>query len=177
MAQQLNWEKKDSLEDVKIILAKLLHRWYWIVLLLIISIFAAFIYIRYQDEIFIVNASFITKKFDNTDVNVVPALSGMGFTNQIEVNQEIPLLKSESRISETLNRLDFDVTYMVEGRLKTTELYKSHPFRIITSDSSSYVPYEQIIYLKKINENSYALHRHPQNRAGHLPAIGWLQIK
>jgi len=157
LAEQLNWEKKDILEDVKIILAKILRRWYWVVLVFIISLLVAFTYIRYQDEIYVVNTSFITKKFDQRDVNIVPALSGMSFADQIEINQEIPLLKSESRISETLNRLDFGVTYMVEGRLKTTELYQSHPFRVITSDSSAYVPYGQEIYLDNISENSFAL--------------------
>lgn len=157
MADQLNWEKKDSLEDVKIILAKILRRWYWIVLVLVVSVLTAFIYIRYQDEIYVVNASFISRKFDDRSISVVPSLSGAGFLDQIEVNQEIPLLKSESRIRETLNRLDFNVTYMVEGRLKTTELYQSHPFQIITSDSSTFVPYDQEINLTRINENSYSL--------------------
>ena len=158
MAEQINWEQKDSLEDVKIILAKILRRWYLVAIAVIIALTAAYLYIRYQDEIYVVNASFISRKFDDRRVNVVPGLSDVGgFTERIEVYQQIPLLKSEERITETLNRLDFGVTYMVEGRLKTTELYKTIPFRVTTLDSSAYVPYNQQIYLEKISEQSYAL--------------------
>ncbi|MCG8306757.1 MAG: hypothetical protein MI975_05145, partial [Cytophagales bacterium] len=158
MAQQLNWEKKDSLEDVKIILAKILRRWYWVVLVLIIALTCAYLYIRYQDEVFVVKASFISRKFDTRGASVVPTVGEADrFIERIEVNQQIPLLKSEKRIIETLNRLDFDVSYMVEGRLKTAELYKSNPYKVVTVDSSNYIPYNRKIYLKKINAQSYTL--------------------
>ncbi|MCK5471490.1 MAG: polysaccharide biosynthesis tyrosine autokinase, partial [Cyclobacteriaceae bacterium] len=68
-----------------------------------------------------------------------------------------PLLKSEKRIIETLKRLDFDVSYMVEGRLKTTELYKTNPYKVVTLDSSKNIPYNQRIYLEIINNRSYSL--------------------
>ncbi|MCK5471163.1 MAG: hypothetical protein KAI99_21715, partial [Cyclobacteriaceae bacterium] len=64
MAEKFNWEKRDNLEDVKIILAKVLRRWYWVVLALTIAIIAAFLYIRYQDPLYVVKASFISRKFD-----------------------------------------------------------------------------------------------------------------
>ena len=97
MEQQLDWEKKDSLEDVKIILAKILRRWYWVVLTVIIALSAAFAYIRYEDPMYVVNASFISRKFDERGAGAVPSISDMaGFTDRIEVNQQIPLLKSKS---------------------------------------------------------------------------------
>ncbi|MCK5368577.1 MAG: hypothetical protein KAQ62_08485, partial [Cyclobacteriaceae bacterium] len=61
------------------------------------------------------------------------------------------------RIIETLKRLDFDVSYMVEGRLKTTELYKTNPYKVVTLDSSKNIPYNQRIYLEIINNRSYSL--------------------
>lgn len=158
MAEQINWGKRDNLEDVKIILAKILRRWYWVVLTLAIAIIAAFLYIRYQDRVYVVKASFISRKFDDRRVNLVPNLSDVGgFNERIEVYQQIPLLKSEERIKETLDRLEFDVTYMVEGRLKTTELYKTNPFKVVTLDSAKNIPYGKSIYLEKINSQTYSL--------------------
>ncbi len=158
MAEQINWEKKDSIEDIKIILAKILRKWYWIVLALIIAIISAFLFIRYQDPVYVVKASFISRKFDSRGASVLPTLSDVGgFNDRIEVNQQIPLLKSENRINETINRLGFDVSYFVEGRLKTTELYKTCPYKVTTIDSSKSVPYNQEIYLQKVNEHSYML--------------------
>ena len=91
MADQLNWENKDSLEDVKIILAKILRKWYWIGITFMISLFISYFYIRYQDEIYVVNSSFISRKFDDQKVSMVPTLTDGGFNQRIEVNQQIPL--------------------------------------------------------------------------------------
>jgi capsular exopolysaccharide synthesis family protein len=157
LADQLKWETKDSLEDIKIILAKILRRWYWIVIVLVLSLTVAYLYIRYQDPVYIVRASFISRKFDDRTVNLVPRLTELGFSESIEVYQQIPLLKSENRIYETLERLDFDISYFVEGRLKTTELYQSSPYVVVSDDSSGYIPYNQKIYLDKVNDRQYRL--------------------
>ena len=146
------------MEDAKIILAKVLRKWYWVLFCLIIAIAAAYLYIRYQDEVYVVRASFISRKFDDRQVNVMPEMTDVGrFTERIEVNQQIPLLKSEERITETLNRLDFDVTYVAEGRLKATELYKTNPFKVSYSDSAKNIPYGRKIYVEKINDQTYIL--------------------
>lgn len=159
MAEQINWENKDSLEDVKIILAKILRKWYWVVLALAVAITAAVLYIRYQDPIYVVKASFISRKFDDRRTSLIPSLTEfVGYSERIEVFQQIPILKSESRIIETLSRLDFDVSYMVEGNIKTTELYKGNPYKVVTLDSSKSIPYNQEIYLRKINAQSYSLY-------------------
>jgi len=157
LAEQLNWEKKDSLEDVKIILAKILRKWHWIIVALVLTLSLAFLYNRYQDPVYVVQSSFISRKFDNREVNLVPRLTELGLTERIEVFQQIPLLKSEKRIYETLSRLDFDISYFVEGRLKTTELYQSSPYKVVLDDSSRNIPYDSRIYLEKVNEKQYRL--------------------
>ncbi|NJN26302.1 MAG: polysaccharide biosynthesis tyrosine autokinase [Cyclobacteriaceae bacterium] len=159
MAEQLNWESKDNLEDIKILLAKVLRRWHWVAISFALAMAAAYLYIRYQDPVYVVNSSFISRKFDDRRNDVVPNISEFGgFSDRIEVFQQIPLLKSELRISETLRRLNFGVTYIVEGRLKKTELYKSTPFTVLTSDSSKSIPYEIPIYIERHNDRSFALH-------------------
>lgn len=169
MAEQINWEQKDSLEDIKILLAKVMRRWYWVALALIVAVVAAFLYIRYQDPIYVVKSSFISRKFDDRGAAGMPIFGESGgFVERIEVNQQIPLLKSENRIIETLNRLDFGISYMVEGRLKTTELYKTSPFKVITLDSSKVIPYNQQIYLEKVDADSYALSSSDEQFNAHL---------
>lgn len=159
MAEQINWENQDSLEDVKIILAKILRKWHWVVLALAIAITTAVLYIRYQDSVYVVKASFITMKFDNRKASMMSDLTGFGsLSERIEINQQIPLLKSENRIIETLRRLDFDISYFVEGRMKATEIYNSNSYKVFNQDSSVNIPYNQSIYLEKINEHSYSLY-------------------
>ena len=88
MAEQINWEQKDSLEDIKILLAKVMRRWYWVALALIIAIISAFLYIRYQDPVYVVKSSFISRKFDDRGASAMPFLAESGgFVERIEVNQ------------------------------------------------------------------------------------------
>ena len=145
MAEQFNWEKKDSLEDVKIILAKVLSKWYWLMLGLLLGLAGAYLFNRYKAPEYELKASFISKKFQESSNSLVPALSDAGLfsTERIEIFQQIPLLKSEERILETLRRLDFEVTYVAEGRLISSELYKSSPFAVVTSDSAKKHPIRQ----------------------------------
>ena len=122
--QQDNWESKDGMEDVKKFLGRIRKNWFWIAGALVIALAAAFLMNRYLfKSVYVINASFITKKFD--EKSNAGQLSGLietdAFRQNIEVYQEIPLLKSEDKIRETLRRVTFDVSYFAEGRLKTTE--------------------------------------------------------
>lgn len=157
MAEERNLENTDNFAEARKFIGRLLRRWYWIVGSVLIALTLAYLFNRYEDPIYVVKASFITKKFDQgTGTKLDGVLDGEVFRQQIEVNQEIPLLKSQSKIDETLSRLNFGISYYVEGNLKTAESYQNSNYTVHL-DSSENLPYNIPIFIDYQNGSSYQL--------------------
>jgi len=124
--EQLSWEKKNDLDETKRAVGKILRRWPWILVSLVIALFVAYLFNRYETPLYMTYAKIITRKFYENSGNAGFVLDRQNlFTPNIEVWQEIPLLKSFDKINATIERLDFDVSYFAKGQLKTTEIYKN----------------------------------------------------
>ena len=53
-----------------------------------------------------------------------------GEGEQLDFTNEMLILSSRRLINETIEKLDLDVSYLIEGRIKTGEVYKGTPFYI-----------------------------------------------
>lgn len=138
----------------------IISKWYWVLGFLFLSLGVAYLIIRYESPVYVVQASFLTKKFDNRNTNPLSQLTGTGgsFVGQIDVSQEIPLLKSQDRIQATLNLLDFDISYFLQGKFKTSEIYPGDFYQVIVDSTSRVNPYNIPIYLKVESDSDYALY-------------------
>ncbi len=146
------WEKSDNLDDVKKFLGKVMRYWYLILGVLIIAVITAFAFNRYTKQVYVISASFITKKFDqNRTGQLGGVIEENIFRQNIEVSQEIPFLKSQDKIEETLKRLDFGISYFVKGRFKTTEIYGPFNFKVILDSTSTSIPYGHPIFIHSKN--------------------------
>ncbi len=158
MEQRIPWENTDSFSDLKKFLGRILRRWHWVVIALFWALLIAFLVNRYETPVYQVNAAIITKKFEEGTGAMIPGFVSEGmFRNRIEVFQEIPLLKSQHKIRETIDRLDFDVSYFVEGNVKTTEVYPNSFFRIRIDSLSTNIPYNTPIYVDPGDQDTYTL--------------------
>ncbi len=162
METKVNWDESDSFSDIRKFLGKILRRWHWIVITLFWAMLIAFLYNRYQTPVYNISASIITQKFDETNnnnfSNALPQiLSSDYFQQRIEVAQEIPLLRAQSKIIATLNNLNFNVSYFVEGNVKTTEVYPGSFFTVTVDTTSTYLPYGEQITVVWNDENNYSL--------------------
>ena len=125
-------ESTDNLAELSKFLSKVLRKWHWVVMSVGISWFIAFLINRYETPVYQSNAAIITKRFDSGGEGFLPGMfQDSYFRKQIEVYQEIPLLKSHDKIRETLNRLNFDISYYIEGNVKTTEIYPYLHFHVV----------------------------------------------
>lgn len=159
MENRNNWEQRESFSDIRKFIGKILRRWHWIAIILFWSLLIAFLYNRYQTPIYNINAAIITKKFDDTKASndVSELFNESYFRTQIEVAQEIPLLKSQAKIKETLKRLNFNVTYLVEGNVKTTEVYPGSFFSAVIDTTSANIPYDIPITVNWNDGSTYSL--------------------
>lgn len=155
---QQQWDSSNGFDDVRKFIGKVLRKWYLVAGILVVIMAGAFYLNRYSPRVYVINASFITKKFDQ---NRMGQLAGVieedMFMQTMEVNQEIPFLKSQDKIEETLRRLDFGVSYFIEGRFKTTEIYGSYPYRLQYDSASTFIPYGVRIDIISENKENFVL--------------------
>lgn len=84
-------------------------------------------------------------------------MEGFGLTPGMRnVDNQIAVLSSWDMLRNTVDQLDFYVSYFVEGRLKKTELYGNLDFRVVF-DSTHVQLLSNPIYIKPIDDNTYRL--------------------
>lgn len=158
MEEKTQFEQPEKPNELLKFLRKILRNWVWILCGLIVSLVIAYLIVRYEDPIYQVKVSFVTKKFEESGSGTLGGIiDGNPFRQRIEVFQEIPLLKSEDKIRETLRRLDFDVSYFTVGRFKTTEVYRDYNFKVGVDTSSTKIPYGIPIQISSQKKLYYVL--------------------
>jgi capsular exopolysaccharide synthesis family protein len=148
----------NSLSDFNKFLGRIFRRWHWFVISIGWAILIAFLVIRYQTPVYQVVASIITKKFEEGSKSMIPGIVNDDlFRNRTEVNQEIPLLKSYDKIKETIRRMDINVSYFIEGNIKTTEIYPDFIYMVKIDSNSTMIPYGIPVYIVELSGNKYKL--------------------
>lgn len=113
-------------------------------------------------------------------------MEGFGLTPGMRnVDNQIAVLSSWDMLRNTVDQLDFYVSYFVEGRLKKTELYGNLDFRVVF-DSTHVQLLNVPMYVRPVDENSFlltieceqgALFDYAQKRmAGSVGAIKYSQV-
>jgi len=138
-----------------------LGHWPWFVLSLIITMGAAYLYLRYQSNIYNTKATILIKDEGNRaaselaafqDIGVASGLNASGFEN------EMYILKSNSLTERVVRKLNLHVTYISEGSFRSSELYNFRPFTVsvVTSDSAS-IPSFKPFYVLPVSETKFQL--------------------
>ena len=119
-------EKKQSLEEI---IAPYLVKWKWFVLSVLVAIVLAFIYLRYTPKVYQINSSIILKDAKDNRMRPTSGLfAGMDMMGVVNnVDNEIEVLRSKSIIKGTVDELNLHTAYIVEGRVKSVDLYKESP--------------------------------------------------
>jgi len=133
-----------------------LKHWYLYLISLSIALLGAYYYNWYTTPLY--NATSTILINDNKKSgNAQDLLAQMNnLDNQGGIDNEVEMIKSRSMISKTLRRLDFDVTYMLLGKIKKSELYKQSPL-LLRYDSLSFLIYDQPIYVTVTDSNHYEI--------------------
>lgn len=151
--------KEEKPIDFRKYVFKILRRWPYIFLFFAISTTLGLLYNRYANPVYSIKGQFITKKFTESK-SVIPGVVDAGYFlgGQQEVYEEIPLLKSNKKIEETLNRLNFRVSYFAEGYVKTVEQKTGNGFQVIIDTlTGANVPYGLKIFVNKKSNQEFQL--------------------
>jgi len=127
--QGMQGEEKEDLISVMEIATLFIKHWKWILLGLLVALAAAFVYLRYTTPVYKVSSSVVLKEEGRRGPSTMPGtleeIAMMGSVSNME--NELYILRSRSMIRSVINRLDLHTSYIVEGRLKSTDLYTQSP--------------------------------------------------
>jgi len=130
--------------------------WYWYATSLIVAMGGAYYYNWYSTPVYYASGTLLIND-DKRNVTTQDLLSQVSnIDNTGGIDNEIELIQSRSMVAKTLHRLDFEVSYLLQGNIKQAELYKQSPIKI-KFDSLSFRIYEKPIDLKIVDGTNYEI--------------------
>src|ERR1051326_583971 len=123
-----------TLQDIKRLWNIVRKNWWIVVLFLALALVLANIYLYKQTVIYSASTQILLKSNDQYNPSSVISdnYSYYGGTSRtfVDNSNEKRVIKSFNLIEKTLGRLDFDVSYYIVGRLKTSEQFTGIPFKL-----------------------------------------------
>lgn len=111
-----------------------LSYWYWFLLSAIVCVALAYTYLRYTVPQYSASATILVK--DDKKGGMVGELASLGEMDMLgkvksSVDNEIEIIKSKTIVESAVRDLELNIKYISEGIVKTIELYKNSPIKII----------------------------------------------
>ncbi|MDG5490123.1 tyrosine-protein kinase family protein [Psychroserpens sp. SPM9] len=131
MSEDLNpilHKKNDQGETIKYEIKKYLRYWYWFALGIILALIGAYLYLRYTPKIY--SSSAKIKILNKTKGLELPSSAFVFNRSNINLENEIEILKSYRIIEEVVEKLDLTVEYYEEGTVLTTQIDR-FPFKLV----------------------------------------------
>lgn len=158
---QFDNQSKDDAINLKDILFKYLIHWKWF--LVSILVFAALtkIYLRYSVPVYKASTTILIK--DDQSGNLASELSafqdiGLFSGSKNAIDDEIEILKSRSLVEKTVKKGEFNIKYISEGRIKSSDAYGANPIQIdfLNKDKKFYKK-DTIVTVQILNDNKFDL--------------------
>ncbi|MEN9370860.1 MAG: protein involved in gliding motility EpsB, partial [Bacteroidota bacterium] len=162
-------------KDIKKGLSTISKNWYWFVIFIGLGVIIGGAYLYNATKYYGATTELLIKPqkdpFKDALSESLPSAP-----RKEDIANEVKIIKSTKLIDETINKLNLDIGYYIEGRLKTGEVYKGTPFTVVgkLTDKSLYnVPFEikilnQQSFIVEINTDDYKFKR--QSKFG-VPVI------
>ena len=150
-------ENLDSGINIKELIGKFLHHWFWFVLGLMLSFIIAFVYLRYQIPIYQAKATVLIK--DEKKGGALSELSAFSDLNIMSgsssLDNEIEIFKSRNLMSRVVRDLNLQTSYLVKGNVIQKELYTNLPFKVIYYGDRNKLDNSAANFSIKIIDNKY----------------------
>ena len=112
------------------IVGKYIKHWKWFIISLVVVMFAAFVYLRYATPIYTVESDIKLKDASGSSAGGV-MFEELGMVGAVDnISDEAEVIRSRNIVRTTINRLKLHTSYIVEGRVKSTDLYKNSPVEV-----------------------------------------------
>jgi len=122
-------EKNNSIiqiEDLKVITKIFSKNWMFFLLLPLIFGLGAFFYSYRLSNIYSASSQIILKSKEH---NFESPFSNP-YSSYEETANQIRVIKSSNLLEEVVKKLNLNVSYYIQGRIKTSEVFKNVPFKV-----------------------------------------------
>jgi tyrosine-protein kinase Etk/Wzc len=140
--------------NISEVLSRYLNFWKWFVLCGVISLVAAFFYLRYTSKVY--QTSVKIKILDNSKGgSPLPELSMMFLNNRVNLDNEMEILKSHRLIERVVADLDLNTSYYSVGNVINKELWEDVPFEVEWLGNADSSTENSIRFYLKLQEDGY----------------------
>ncbi len=128
----------DQGEFIKSEVRKYLRYWYWFVLGILLTLSAAYLYLRYTPKVY--SSSAKIKILNKTKGLELPSAAFVFNRSNINLENEIEIIKSNRIMEQVVQRLDLTQRFYFEGNVITTEIDRL-PFGFLKKGAPNSIAY------------------------------------
>lgn len=166
-------KKNDQGETIKYEIKKYLRYWYWFALGILLALIGAYLYLRYTPKIY--SSSAKIKILNKTKGLELPSSAFVFNRSNINLENEIEILKSYRIIEEVVEKLDLTVEYYEEGTVLTTQIDK-FPFKLVkTKSNDSIINFSSFKIV--VENNGFNVFRGDSDKAIVIPEFNSYVVK
>lgn len=158
---KLQDQENDTL-NIREEIEKYAIHWKWFLLAVILALSGAFLYLRYSTQQYSASATIMIKDNQKSGISQeLSAIADLGIVGTGSVNNtdnEIEIIKSRKIVGNVVDSLKLNISYIIEGRVKKSELYEKIPIRLVLLDSlNTDSKFDTIFSFSEINKSKFRL--------------------
>lgn len=140
------------------LIRKIAGKWYYFLFTLLTLVSLSFTYIYFADRIYLVRASILLNGEVKNGLNSGTFLKGMELmSSQTELEDEIGILKSYNLAENTINKLDFGVSYYSRNNFISVEpSVEKYPFKIVLDSTVNQIVGVPV-YIERNSDSTYSV--------------------
>lgn len=155
--ENLNNTPDTEAVNIKELLFRYLMYWKLFVVFVIMSMFVAFIYLRYAKDVFQTTAKI--KILDNSKgaMKLPSDITSLFSNSKVNMDNEIEVLKSNRILEQVATNLDLATSYYSKGNVISAELWKAKPFKVTWLDAQGDNTRKRISLSIELQKNGYKI--------------------
>lgn len=148
-------KKSDSIiqiDDLKVVVRLFERNWIIFLSFALICGIGSFFYSYRLHNIYLAKTQIILK---SNDYNIEAALPNQ-YSSYEETANQIRVIKSSNLIEEVVEKLKLNVSYYIQGRIKSSEVFQNIPFKVVSENFGTNAFYKDF-YFEFVDGNSFKL--------------------
>ena len=145
-------EKEESNINLAELLHKMLAKWHWFAIAIVVAMVAAFIITKYSVPQYEATATLLIKDNGGLMGQMNMLNNVIGNRSQVNFQNEIGTIQSMTMVKRTIKALGFYTTYYCKENFRYVDIYKDAPFEVVV-DLYQSQPTGVMIEVKLANKN------------------------
>ncbi|MFD0795050.1 GumC family protein [Mucilaginibacter litoreus] len=134
----------------------LVSRWYWIAGSLLLFVLGSYIYLWYTPKIYATSGTMKLEE-KKTEISDLVNIMSPSERGPSKIQSETSVIQSPTVILSAVKDLNYPISFYIEGRVRTSEIYPQKPLDIQKLQFDSLNFYSDIITFKAKSNNSFTL--------------------